>query len=114
MRLLVGNDGRCWCAGGARYHAHGVKRHYATIDEAWHQAFVQSALYGEVMTPYRCLPNKAWKSEVRTLPHPNPWAFKPWLSRMVMRHLRQRKCCGGYHLTRTATGYILPPYQNVK
>jgi hypothetical protein len=109
MGLLTGHDGRRWCAGGARYHTRGVKRYYETIDEAWHEAFIQSAIYGEVMTPYCCLPNKATKSEVRTIPHPNPWAFKPWLSRMVKRDLRQRRRCGGYHLTRTPLGYILPP-----
>ena len=109
MRLLIGFDGRRWCTGGARYHARGVKRHYEAIDEAWREAFVQSAFYGEVLTPYRCLPRKAWKSELRTVPHPNPWALKPWLSRMIVRELRQRRCCGGYHQTRTPMNYILPP-----
>jgi hypothetical protein len=85
----------------------GVKQHYETIDEAWLSAFAQFAWHGAIMTPYRCLPTKITRSGVRTIPHPNPWAFRSWLSRLILHDLRRRQCCGGYHLTRRSSGFIL-------
>ena len=92
MGLLTGRDGRRWYAGGARVKRVRAKRHCETIDETWREAFIQSAIYGEVMTSYRCLLDKSTRSEVRTAPHPTLSAFRPWLSRMVKRDLRQRRC----------------------
>jgi hypothetical protein len=86
-----------------------VKRYYATIEEAWHDAFVQFALYGEPMTPYRCAPWKSARSIQRIIPNPNPWAFKAWSDRWKLQELKRRAACGGYHLTRKATGFILAP-----
>jgi hypothetical protein len=109
QRLFVGSDGRRWCFGGARYHHRGVKRYYETIDEAWIDAFFTGARYHEVMMPYRCHPIIVMKTEVHVIPHPNPWAFRPWLSRIVVRYLKRRQCCGGYHLTRQHLHHLLPP-----
>jgi hypothetical protein len=104
---LVGYDGRVWCSAGGCYHCRGVKRSYETIEEAWLDAVVQGADHGCVMTPYRCAPIARRVSYEIVRLHPNPWAFRPWWRKVVTRNLRRRTCCGGFHLTTKAIGYML-------
>lgn len=93
---------RGWCqAGGRTRRLKGKivnKRRYDSIDEAWFVAFRLFAERGDVLTPYRCTPILRCTSKP-CRPHPNPWAFAPYLRHTTLLSRKVRVCCGGFHLT---------------